>query len=387
MSRKKYDYEQDAWKVSVTLKTIEKLQEFVRTHKPEKECCSEDELVAVNYQKYFIGNSAWYMHPELTPILGPYNLSRYAMLLNMRKLDGKITHETISSFIFTKDKEQLRKARGLDDNDYDRFDTFRCTPDGNGNFRKNGSMNGPKDLSQKRRDMNKMFLRALMYGTIKEDNIRCAWTGENVENLETPDDDNNVVKYIDIFHLHHAYYIDGTSIDKSEGPSHYLNKQVFECFSHDTVIEFLGCIILSDSSHSRLHKAQRKDDISGWFKKSGRGEMNYLPYHWINEENYKNTLALLDEMCPYFEIDRAPSYQEFLAKNTNSKNLQVLLPGYVVPVPTPPAPNIFSLMFGSSHSTKTDPNSQIPTPCTLDLDQQQTPDSEDTLPICLSEIS
>lgn len=366
MGRKLHDFEIDAHKVEPDPAIIKALQDFVDTHDMTDDCLLRTDLIQEEYIGDFVGQSDWYFHPDLLDILPAYKLSRYAMLLNMRQHRDSTNNTTISHFIFTQDKEREIKARGISHNHFDRFDAFRCTPDGRGGFRKNGTMKGPMMVSQGRRDRNKIFLHILMYGKfIKGNNLRCAYTNENVENLQTVDDNENITKFVDIYDLHHSYYVAGASVDKTDGPSKYLNKQSFENFSHDVIIELLGCIVLSENSHTRIHKTQREDDITGWFKKLTRGDVCYIPFHWQNEENYLNTLSVLAGMCPRFDLARAPSYHEFLAKNTSSKNLPALLPGYIPPPPVRPIESIFSTIFGYEDCSKIDPNLQNTIPCIL----------------------
>lgn len=317
-----YDFEQDAHKVLPCDKVIEKLDAFVKANIPLQPMISEDELILENYVRAQVGQTSWYFHPGILKILGGYSLTRYAMLLNMRAQRDSILDEiTISSFIFTKDKKQLADARGLGKNVFDRFDTFRCTPDGIGNFRKNGSRNGPMAVSLNRRNQNKIFLHLLMYGEyIEGADLTCALTGEIVNSIKTFNEVMGIYEYPDIFQLHHVLYAKGVSTSKTNNtdPSEYLNKGLYCDFPHDVVVELMGCIVLSENSHSRIHKVQRNDDINGWLKKYKRGDLAYLPYHWKSEENYNNTVKILTERCRFFNsVISAPSYNDFIISNTS----------------------------------------------------------------------
>lgn len=237
-------------------------------------------------------------------------------------------------FIYGKDKKTNLEARGLDLNIVDRLDRFKGAREkkstgpfkGKYIIRHTGTHEGAIKRSNARRAENRSdnmeFLRVLMNGPNKVSRaLHCPKFGNNVEFYNTI---FNAItgEYRDIafFEIHHAKFINGESTHKNgKDPSNAINRTNYKNMSADVINEFLHCIVLSNNYHSMIHKSHRHDDIQGWYGRLKRGEIGFIPYHWISKSKYEKTIKwILDNVDGYTEEDIIP-WEDFVSMNSFSE--------------------------------------------------------------------
>lgn len=318
------NFEDISYKVMPKLDIILKINAVVDKHKNslQNPITDKDALIRSSYimgvDKKVRG---WFFHQDLLAIIGEYELSRYCMLVNMRAARDQDDSISVCHFVFTTDKSNLAIIQGLSPDALCRLDTFVCSDDGNGNFRKNGTIKGNlmhKQLKRESaRESNKKLLHTLMFGGYNTEHLlTCAYSGVVVEDITITDYILNTEKTVNEYELHHVTFMDRESIGKTDSPSEHLNRYKLHEMPHLVLIELLSCVVLSASRHSSLHKACAADDIMSWKKRWNNGELSYMPWHWQNEENYNNTLNRISNMCPLFRKELALSYAEFIESNT-----------------------------------------------------------------------
>jgi hypothetical protein len=279
-------------------------------------------------------------HPALIDLDGPNDWFSFLIKAAMFEVYENTTGINLSHFLYQKDKVCNRAPRGISDDIYDRFDRFKCGIESGNIIRHFGTAIGaeayakePKNRARssknglKRRSgfraSNKEFLRGLTYGFTHENENRllvCPMDGSKIEGIYTFCENSDSLVTSDCYEIHHAKYDQIGSFYKSTSPSSYLNTEDFTEFSQEVIEEFLGCIILSQSSHTRIHHTHKVDGINNWLNRVNSGRCIFIPYHWRNELCYLKTLAVLEEKCKKFVASNALSYADFLNKHCSTRH-------------------------------------------------------------------
>lgn len=262
----------------------------------------------------------------------------------MFELHENMSGPNISSFLYQLDKECNRLPRNIAPDVYDRFDQFRCGIESGNTIRHFGTVAGaeayakePKHRARSSRNgmkrrsdfraTNKEFLRGLTYGFTHENENRtlvCPMDGSKIEGIMTFCENSKLLVTSDCYEIHHAKYDQIGSFYKSLSPSGYLNTEEFTNFKQDVIEEFLGCIILSQSSHTRIHHTHKIDGIDNWIKRIDTGRCIFIPYHWRSKESYNLTLAILEEKCKFFIAKNAPTYSQFIERHRSTRPREVV---------------------------------------------------------------
>jgi hypothetical protein len=312
--------------------TIYQLIKNEQIHPEELEI---EDLINLNYKCV----QGYYYHPCLANHFK--DTEWFTFLRKSAMLEATLGEKNgIAKFIYFIDKECNRIARGIDDKTYDRFDKFKFGYEDNGKILRHfGTIKGQeaygkfpinRERNLKRgvttrsnfRASNKTFLRGLMFGFSDENLNRtlvCPLDGSKIEGIFTFCENSNEMVMSDCSEVHHAKYDQVGSFYKSTTPSEYLNKSEYVNFTQEIIEEFLGCIILSKSSHMRVHDTHKVDGINNWLARVKNGRCIFIPYHWRSEECYNKTLATLEEKCHKFKASDALNYHDFLARHNSTR--------------------------------------------------------------------
>lgn len=168
---------------------------------------------------------------------------------------------------------------------------------------------------------------------------------------------------------HHVLYTRNGSVFKTNEPSKLLTERPYKLFSHNQHIEMLGCIPLCGDEHDAIHASNGIDGIDNWFKRFANGEAKFLPYHFVNEEQYNETILWISDNTLNFDLLNAPDYETFirLLSTPILQNLQ----------------NISLQDFGSAPLTKNHPSVQRSIPYNEWLEKTRKKDHPEILPISL----
>lgn len=346
---------------------------------------SYKELEDSGWVKFFNGSRTKFYHPSLL-----INNEKEAVLFYKLALFDQLNADAVigkklSDLVYVADK--WSKHRGIDSiiletlslcrvmtEYYKDQDVYR--------IRHNGSKIGAEIFltltrSTNSRD-NKEYLKIMQYGPDHNDvSLVCHLSGQSMSNVELTNFETGIKSVQYSHQLHHALYDKTGSIYKIAEPSKLLGMKNFKNFTHEEHMELLGCIILSGDSHDAIHNSNKQDGIDNWFKRLKISECHSLPYHWISNEHYSDTIKYLSENTNYFNKDLALSYDDFIKKHSISK---VITKSMLVELTESsiPGPVTDCALLSKNH-----PSLQISTPCNLEIDQQQTLDFEDKQPTYL----
>lgn len=278
-------------------------------------------------------------HPCLISESAPANWYIFLIKSAMFEVYENMPFPNLSSFLYQLDKECNRIPRKIAPDVYDRFDRFKCGLESGNIIRHFGTSIGadayakePKNRARsskngmKRRSdfraTNKEFLRGLTYGFTHENENRtlvCPMDGSKIEGILTFCENSRQLVTSDCYEIHHAKYDQIGSFYKSSSPSGYLNTEEFTNFKQEVIEEFLGCIILSQSSHTRIHHTHKVDGIDNWINRINNGRCIFIPYHWRSKESYKSTLLILEEKCKFFNANDALDYDQFIERHMSTR--------------------------------------------------------------------
>lgn len=239
---------------------------------------------------------------------GVAELRRFEIIRN------ETADQTYASFIYAECKNNSYIDGTVDETRH-RFDQFQTSFERSKKhktlfIRQQGTRVGANARSSTKRfefkEINRTFKRLLANGPGGIDKPVCdVDSGRVIENIKA----FGIQTDKDDIHIHHAIFQGGKSSLKSGvEPSIMLSVTSYVNLKHEQCEELLGCILLSSSSHDMLHKMWGEDDIIGWLNREINGS---LPYHWVSESNYNETLDWLQENVRQFEKTNALTYNQF----------------------------------------------------------------------------
>jgi hypothetical protein len=288
------------------------------------------------YSVYKSGGAVYYIDKSIMPVSWLNNKANLKVfqqaIIKAAMVEIALNKNESISFvngIYTQDKLVHREARMSKATVLDRLDKFRCGFEsktvGAETFkivRHFGTTEGQLAYSntrrQKNRSENNHFIRVLMYGpTYHERPLFDPFTRNLMENYTVYNEQEERHITVSTYTLHHALFINGKSVNKyGDEPSKYLNQSMYQNYTYDQVTELMGCIALGEDGHKIIHATHRQDDIKGWISRYKRGECFWIPYHWINQENYQQTINWLVDNVENFTEELALSYTDFVKANS-----------------------------------------------------------------------
>lgn len=226
-----------------------------------------------------------------------------------------------TKFLYSHDK--FDKYLGLDKNYVFRLDQFignkTCKT-----YRHLGTRQGADAYGVHRMHHNIYFLRALAYGPkLEAEPLRCAISGEIVENVTPRLSFKHTKEKQHIFDIHHCLHCGSGSVNKSgPNPSKLLRTFYFYDMTAGQIEEFMGCIIMDSGEHLKYHRSNKYGDIRNWLdlyhseENKHREIISYLPYVWLSETNYNEFLCWVCKSTDKMSLDNFVTYDEFIQKNT-----------------------------------------------------------------------
>jgi len=279
--------------------------------------------------------STYYVDCRIVPDFLDNDVGLKALLKMAMMSNFSNDRSHISKFIYGTDKNEYQVLRGINTDDYDRFDTFDCrfenrysgTENEKRVIRHFGTKHGiiayqksPKVKKRKKlnredtRNENNVFIRVLMNGPqFFNRPLIDPFTKTNIESIKLFNDIDEREYTINTYTLHHCIFVNATSIHKDGNePSKALNTRSFTKFDITTILEFMGMVALGEDGHKIIHKTHYHDDIQGWFRRYMRGEVQWIPFHWKNERNYNQTVDWLVNHVSDLSKDDFPDYCRFI---------------------------------------------------------------------------
>jgi len=235
----------------------------------------------------------------------------------------------IARYVFAQCKNRLIRLES--DDALDRFDTFHCViASDTFTYRHQGTIDGAIKTNQLGSNQygyattNNLFLRVLQRGP---DNINsplvCSISGQVVEAVPTWLPTENRYLSINRYDIHHSKYVNNSSfyydiennkmVEKAVEPSNYLLKWIYPQYTTQMFAELLSCAIVSTGEHKALHNLPISGGgINHWIGGDTAGAYKCIPWAWKSEQNYKDTLLWASNNCPRVNIDKMPTYDEFI---------------------------------------------------------------------------
>jgi uncharacterized UPF0160 family protein len=294
--------------------------------------CTTSEIIK-DFEIYKNGNTRYYIHKNIIPkmwLSDSKNIKIYLQsIIKSAMIEVYLNkHEedkSFSKYIYTHDKDTHILYRKISKTYVDRLDMFKCNfemTDGVKSIRHFGTKIGSYCYSNNRRENNRAennnFVRALMYGpNFLNRPLFDPFTRNLMENYSLFNEEKQETITVSTYSLHHALFANGKSINKYDNePSKFLNQTIYTNYSKEVILEMLGCIALGEDGHKIIHATHRQDDVIGWINRYKRGECFWIPYHWINESNYNDTITWLSKCNKNVDITTFCKYADFITLNS-----------------------------------------------------------------------